>query len=246
MKRLTFIIHRSSLILIILLAFALRVWGLDFGLPYEFHPDEHKYVDQALDWYLTGKMETRYVNPPLFTYVLIAGYRLWLWVSPFAHAESWLKSAHFFARYWSVAFGLLTVALMYPFGKRLGNRHTGLLAMALLAGAFLPARDAHFAVNDTLMTFLVALSLYLSVRLLRRPRWRGYVLTGVVIGLAAAAKLTGGLSALALLLAHAMIVYRQPWRRWRMPATLVPTRSALWVHALCIARATIVAAIPCW
>jgi hypothetical protein len=191
------------------------VWGLDFGLPYEFHPDEHKYVDQALDWHLTGQMETRYVNPPLFTHILVVGYRLWLWASPFVHAQSWLKTAHFFARYWSAAFGLFTVALMYPFGKRLGNCQTGLLAMTLLAGAFLPARDAHFAVNDTLMTFLVALSLYLSIRLLQRPHWFGYVLAGAVIGLSAAAKLTGGMAVLALVMSHAFIVHRQPLLTWK-------------------------------
>ena len=187
------------------LAFFLRVWGLDFGLPYAFHPDEHQYVDAALAWHTTGQMEARFINPPLFTYILIVGFWPWFALSPFEPTPEWAVGAYFLARLWSVSFGMLTVALMYPLGKRLYNRQAGLLALVLLAGLFLPAREAHFAVNDAPVTFFALLAIYLSLGVFqRRQHWPAYALTGVVIGLAAATKLTAGLIFLPLLIAHAL------------------------------------------
>ena len=91
-----------------------------------------------------------------------------------------------FARLWSVAFGMLTVALVYPLGKRLHNQKAGLVAMILMSGLFLPARESHFAVNDAAATFFVLLTIYFSLGLFRCRQWRSYVLTGVAAGLAAA------------------------------------------------------------
>ncbi len=65
--------NRWLIIFFLWLAFGLRVWGLSFGLPYKFHPDEDKYVDAALAWHTAGQMDLELINPPLFTYILGAG-----------------------------------------------------------------------------------------------------------------------------------------------------------------------------
>lgn len=206
--------RRFILILCLWLAFWLRVWGLDFGLPHEFHPDEHQYVDIALTWHLNGQLDLGYINPPLFTYVLIGAYWLWFAVSPFVSSNEWISSAYVFARLWSVAFGLLTVALAYPLGKRLHNQKVGLVAMLLLAGLFLPARESHFAVNDTSVTFWVMLTTYLSLVLFQDRRWSNYVLAGLFVGLAAATKLTGGVAVLVLLVAHGLGLVKESVLSW--------------------------------
>ncbi|MCB9101073.1 MAG: phospholipid carrier-dependent glycosyltransferase [Anaerolineales bacterium] len=201
---------RLTLIFCLWLAFLLRVWGLDFGLPYDFHPDEHQYVEAAIDWHTTSTLELSFINPPLYTYLLSGAYWLWLIFSPFETTTDWVSTAYFFARLWSVAFGVLTVALAYPLAKRLGNRSAGLLASALLAVLFLPARESHFAVNDATAAFFVLLAIYFSVVLLDRPQLRTYVLAGLSVGLAASAKLTGGLAVLALLAGHIVVRRRDP------------------------------------
>jgi hypothetical protein len=156
----------------------------------------------ALKWYRDGELELRFVNPPLFTYTLTAAYWLWITLNPIAHTRAWASQAVFFARLWSVFFGVLTVALAYTLARRVYNGAAGLAAMVLLAGLFLPARESHFAVNDVLATFLVLLAIYLGIILLRQRRWSNYVAAGGTVGLAMAAKLTGGLVALALVVAH--------------------------------------------
>ncbi len=186
------------------LACLVRVWGIDFGLPYKFHPDEDKYIDPVLAWHTSGEMNLELINPPLFNYVLWAGYWLWFAVSPYNQTANWLTQSYVFARLWSFAFSMLTVALAYALGKRIYSRPAGLVAMILLAGLFLPAREAHFAVNDSAVTFFVLLGIYFSVRLLQKPSHLNYIMAGFIAGCAAAAKLTGGLVLAALLLAHFM------------------------------------------
>ena len=199
------------IIVCLCLACLVRIWGIDFGLPYKFHPDEHKYVDAALSWHTTGEMELELINPPLFTYVLWAAYWLWFAVSPYQPTTDWLTQSYVFARLWSFAFSLLTVALTYSLGKRLYGRTAGLVAAILLSGLFLPAREAHFAVNDSATTFFVLLAIYFSVRLLQKPTRLMYLLAGLSVGCAAAAKLTGVVAIAPLLLAHFM----QPKRSYR-------------------------------
>ncbi len=225
-----FLFRPNSLLLLTLgVAFGLRIWGLDFGLPYKFHPDEDKYVDVALNWHLRGEMNLEFINPPLFIYILAAAYTPWLAWSPFTPTDEWISGAYFFARLWSVVFAMLTLALTYrvthylsqfwnlkasfeiPKSKilypRMGENPksgAGLLAMGLLACLFLPIREAHFAVNDTAVTFFVLLAIYASLRLLSEPQLVMVLLAGFAVGLATATKLTGGLTILPLLMAHGL------------------------------------------
>jgi len=204
--------RRSAVLLILAIAFGLRVWGLSFGLPFEFHPDEGQYVTEALNWHFTGQLHVGTVNPPLFIYVLAAAYGPWLASSPFEPTTAWITAAYTFARLWSVAFGVLTVALVFAAGRRAHGLWLGLVAMALYAGVFLPAREAHFAVNDTIATFLVLLAIYAALGILRRGYRADYALAGVAVGLAAAAKLNLALVVLAVLAAHLLANPVAPFR----------------------------------
>ena len=197
--------HVILVVLCLWLAFFLRVWGLDFGLPYKLHPDEDKYVDPALTWHTTGQMDLEFINPPLFTYALTAADWLWFALVPFTSSEQWVTGAYMFARLWSVFFSMLTIPLAYAIGKRLYNRQAGLVALGMLSGLFLAAREAHFAVNDTAVTFFVLLAIYFSIRLSQQGRLSTSLAAGASVGLAMAAKLTGGIAVLSLLLAHSLL-----------------------------------------
>ncbi|MEW5956491.1 MAG: glycosyltransferase family 39 protein, partial [Chloroflexota bacterium] len=142
------------------------------------------------------------VNPPLLVYVLGLAFWPWTLISPASATEDWVSQAIVFGRLWSVFFGVLTVALTYRVGKRAGAIKTGLAAMVLMAGTFLPARESHFGVNDALVTFLVLLVIDAGLRLFSSHRWPVYAAAGIAVGLTAAAKLTGGLAALVLLAAY--------------------------------------------
>ena len=53
------------------LGLGLRLWGLDWGLPWAFHPDEVNYVDRAQELITSGSLNPRYFeNPSLLTYLI--------------------------------------------------------------------------------------------------------------------------------------------------------------------------------
>ncbi len=216
--------HKISLIL--LLAFLLRMNGLDFGLPYVFHDDEHQYVEAGVA-FLEGQAAIRagqekLNNPPLFKsglgllYVLYS--RLLIGdpeaIQAAAHNQQWRTFFHYVGRFATVSLGLLTVALLYAIGKRLYSPKTGLLAALLLTVSFLPVRESHFAVNDTPLAFMVAAVLYTGAGILRRGRWFDYLLTGLLIGLAGAVKYTGVYLVSILIMAH-WLRQRQTKATWR-------------------------------
>lgn len=48
--------HILALMAILTLATALRLWGLDFGLPYTYHPDEPGTVNLAFWFFAVGHL----------------------------------------------------------------------------------------------------------------------------------------------------------------------------------------------
>src|SRR6185295_12447712 len=68
----------------------------------------------------------------------------------------------------------------------------GLLAAAVLAVNFLHVHLSHFGLNDVPATFFLVAALVPAVALLERPSSRGYLLSGLLAGLATAAKYNGG------------------------------------------------------
>lgn len=197
--------HTTIIIIFLWLAFALRIWGLDFGLPYRFHPDEYKYVDSALGWHTAQNLNLKLINPPLYTYILVIADWFWFALSPFEKTEAWQTGAYFFARLWSVGLSMVTVSLTYTTAKKLADKKAGVVALILLSGTFLPIREAHFAVNDSSVALMTLLTLYFCLRLYHSTRMVDYLLVGMALGLAAAAKLTGGIVLVSVVLTFGLL-----------------------------------------
>lgn len=194
-------------------ALALRLWGIGFGLPETYHPDEPAYVLQALAIARGLPNGLTFADPPLFKYVLLAEY------AGAYGIDRLLGSAHsaqefadqfradptrlyLIARASSAVFGALTVLAAAALGRQVGGRRTAVLAAVLTGVAYLLVRDAHFGVNDTLVTLLVTLGLLFCVRVAAEGRRRDYVAAGTLTGLAFAAKYDGLVLLVPLLLAH--------------------------------------------
>lgn len=232
------------LVLILLLAFFLRVNGLAFGLPYVYHDDEHQYVDAGVA-FLQGQDETlaqleQLNNPPLFKTALGLFYLTAASLAPgdlprVIESVNWRTFFHYAGRLAAATAGLLAVALTFALGRRLYNQNVGLLAALFLAVSFLAVRESHFAVNDAPLTLLVAATLYLAAGILRRGRWFHYLATGGLIGLAVATKYSGIYLVTVLLAAHGFYQYQRragwqqallSWRLW-VGLALIPLSFAL-------------------
>src|SRR3989338_10956329 len=66
-----------ALPLILIAGFALRMWGIDFGLPFLYHADEPIIVNHALA-YGSGDLNPHFFKiPPLVSYLLFVCYGIY-------------------------------------------------------------------------------------------------------------------------------------------------------------------------
>jgi 4-amino-4-deoxy-L-arabinose transferase-like glycosyltransferase len=182
---------RAALGAILVGATALRLVGIQYGLPYGslLDPDEQNVVPRA--WRMThgGGLDPHFFDwPTLVTYAL-APFQAW-------HAQP----SYLTGRLVIVAFAVAGVAAAWWLGSAAYGTVAAAVAAAVTAVATTHVTFSHAAVTDVPLTTLVtvALALLVTGRL---------ELAGVAIGLAAAAKYPG-----ALVLVPLVIV---AWRQWR-------------------------------
>jgi len=185
-------------------ALALRVWGVEHGLPYAYNTDENAhFVPRAIGMFGHGLNPDYFVNPPAYTYVLHVVFTVW-----FGGREGVSRTfttdptaVWVVARVTAAVLGTLAVWLLYLAGARLFDRRTGLLAAGLSAVAFLPVFYSHLALNDVPTLAPLCLALFGIAGVLRQGRRRDYAVAGIGLGLACATKYTGGIVLVALVAA---------------------------------------------
>ena len=211
-----------ALTAVAVLALAVRLWGLGWQLPWQFHPDEGHYTWKAIDLMSQETLNPKYFrNPSLFTYVLLAEYRLLGFQPPKADEQAATADGLFrppsgvayVGRLTSALMGGLNVLAIGWIGWRALGPWTGVLGALFLALAFIHVRDSHYATNDVPSVLLLTLSVGASLSLLRRPTMAAYLLAGLFGGLATSTKYNAGLFVVPLLVAHGIVV----WREWKAP-----------------------------
>jgi 4-amino-4-deoxy-L-arabinose transferase-like glycosyltransferase len=201
-------IERGCLAVILLLALALRFAGLRWGLPsaahlFSYHPDEAPLLGPV--WYMlqSGDWDPHFYNYGTFYIYLVAVCAKFGAILGFVGLPDggWIE-LHLLARSLSALLGVGTVYLVYVIGKDLGGPPVGLGSAALLA--LLPAHavNSHYATVDVLATFLIMLLLAVLPRLFGMADLAIYLVAGLALGLATAAKYTMILGVVPLLFAH--------------------------------------------
>jgi hypothetical protein len=208
------------------MSFWLRLWGIQFGLPFVYHPDEQQYILPAIG-VVSGRFEPlAHYNPALYPYLIGVVYSLaYLGLKVFNAFPSafdlnvgwsppmqpWVTGMVYLARYISVAVGVLTTLMTYQLGRQAYNQTTGLAAAVIFGLTFLPAREAHYAVSDAPVALGTAATLYVCVDIIRRSKWSTYLWAGGVLGLSVATKYSAGLLILPLGVAHLLSQRYQSW-----------------------------------
>ena len=177
--------------LILLLAVALRLPGLFWGLPDAAHPDYSWHPDEALPilwarWLTQGRIIAKHFmyGGTLHYSMLNAYFDYGRLLAPW-FGDNTLANTLRVGRGFTVALSLLTVLLTYQTGKRLFGPGTGLLAAALLALSPVHVFLAQNVRPDEAATFLSLLMLYLSSFILHASAERElrlFALAGLLCG----------------------------------------------------------------
>jgi 4-amino-4-deoxy-L-arabinose transferase-like glycosyltransferase len=202
-------VHRLILALIVVAGFALRIWNIDYGLPFVYSVDEGShFASRAVEMFWQDFDPGYYQNPAAYTYLLYGLLRLmygplgFVFELPFANVteqfakdptEIWIA-----ARTLAALLCMAGVVATYWAARRLWGVREGLVAAALLSFAFLPVAYSRVAVTDVGALMGVALALLFAARAAGEGRSRDYALAGAAAGLAISFKYTAGLVLLPL------------------------------------------------
>ena len=221
--------ERAAILLILLIAAAIRIHGVGFGLPALNDPDEPLFMMTALDMLRSGNPNPGWFgHPATLTFyaialVMVAVAGFGVLSGRFADLDAFGAAAYadpsilfLPARLFFVACGVLCVWLTYRLGKRLGGARLGLLAAALIAVNSVHVSYSQVIRTDVQMTVFVLLATLASLNILERGRWRDHALAGVFIGLGVATKWPAALFAMSPL--AAAFVCGEGWGRMRNAA----------------------------
>lgn len=196
---------------IILLAGALRLWGIGHSLPDMTVEDEFQIVERALH------CGTGDLNPHLFTwpgslpiylaFIVYALYALlqlaWGQVSSLsAFANGYFSNpTPFFilARLLAVAFGIWAVWETYRATVRSYSRSAGLLSALVLALSWGAVRSSHIALADIFTAVFLPLTLIYTERYWQEKKQRWIFVAGLLLGIGVSAKYNLAFLGLALL-----------------------------------------------
>lgn len=238
------------LIIIVILGFVLRIWGINFGLPYQFHQDEPIIVNHALA-YGSGDLNPHFfIIPPFCSYILFILYGIYYLLGRafgmFAHIDDF--ALQFFANpsvFYLIARialgiipGTLSIWLCYVLYKRLFSEKGAMYAAVIMAFSFLCVVNSHYAYVDNIMLVFILATYIFLFKLIQKPALKNYVISGIFLGLAASAKYNAILLIFTLYIAHIIAIFNSRFDKKR-----IIFDRYLWA-AICISLLTFVITNP--
>lgn len=197
-----------GILVILVLAAALRCHGLDWDGALGAHPDERYLVGVAEGLRWPDRLNPFDVAPDL-AYGHLPVYVLALLMALISGVDPLLLG-----RALAVLFDLGTVALTFGLGWKVYSERTGLLGAALVALTVLHVQQAHFYTVDVLLACCALSALFFAACLTEGGRRRDAWLAGLCAGLALGCKFSAAL--LVLPLGAACVVAPGERReRWR-------------------------------
>jgi 4-amino-4-deoxy-L-arabinose transferase-like glycosyltransferase len=222
------------MVLILLVAAVARIHEIDFGLPMNDHPDESVIIAKPLRMMKEGLHPHYFVYPSVYFYSLIVTFETafqwpeavdWFLPADVGHAAEKTR-LYILGRLTTVFYGIFTVLLLYPVGRRLyGRARTGLLAALFLALNVQHIHNSMYITTDVPVAFYTMLCFYFAVQAFDRGRFSHWdLLAGLAAGFTASTKYNGA----SILVAPALVVFFFFVNELRVPAAERRVLPALW------------------
>ncbi|HXG56410.1 MAG TPA: glycosyltransferase family 39 protein [Vicinamibacterales bacterium] len=181
-----------GLVCVIALALALRLVGLQYGLPDVYNPDEVAIMARALSFAKGTLNPHNFLYPTLYFYVLfgwVGAYLGFVWLAGGVSSVGMLQQLYFTdptgiytaGRLLGAVLGTFCVLAVYRLGRGLYDRTVGLIAAFFLAVSPLAVRDSHYVKHDIPATLAVILAVIAITRVWPRVPRPGRVRNDVII-----------------------------------------------------------------
>ncbi len=216
-----------AVLVLIAVSLAIRLWGVNHGLPSSYYSDERHFINRAMG-FGTGDLNPHWFHKPaLYMYLLFFEYGLFFLVGKIT---GMFGTIHDFARLYvnnpssfliigrvtTALFGTATVLLIYKLGKKMYGSGIAFIAACFLAFTFAHVKCSHDVKADIPAAFFAVLSFLYIYQILETGSRRSYSLAGLFAGLGVATKYSPIVLVLPIFAAHLLFLRTErpfPWRR---------------------------------
>lgn len=182
--------NKIAFILILLSAFFIRIFSINWDQGFHLHPDERMLIMVAdkINFF-------KNFNPDFFNYGSLPIYILkgfsqlidYVFNKNLANYDGMLTVG----RRLSVFFDLITICLIYRISKQLFNKNKiALFSCLFYSIAFFPIQNSHFFVVDVLLNTLITALIYILLKYYESPTFKKAFLIGVIFAAMMATKFT--------------------------------------------------------
>ena len=206
---------RIILISILVIGCLIRLYGIDWGLPYLYDPDEPIFVTAAgrilsnrnlnPHWFGAPATTLIYMLAGLYALIFLMGRGLGIFASSGDFQSLYYQDPTIFylsGRLISAVFGIATIVIIYLIGTRVFNRTIGFMAALFIAISPLHVKYSQLVRMDILMTFLILLALWYCLNILENNSLSNYVLASFFTGLAIVTKYPAVVFTVTIVLAY--------------------------------------------
>ncbi|MCX7841320.1 MAG: glycosyltransferase family 39 protein, partial [Anaerolineae bacterium] len=210
------------LIAIVVLGLGPRLWGIGFGLPYLYHPDEGRPVTIALRMLHSGDWNPHffhwssllfYLNALVYFLYFLFGYITGRFnavndlrlpdIITVAVGKAFLPEEFLLGRGLTAFFGALTIVIVWMIIRQMNMpQWVAGLGATLMAVETVSVRNSQFIRPDAFVVFFQLLAVWFCLKILGDPDWRYYVGAGIAAGLAISFKYNAALIWIAIVVTH--------------------------------------------
>lgn len=216
-------ILRSLLFFFIGISLILRLYNLNWGAPYYFHPDERNIASAVTRLHFPDTL-----NPEFFAYGSLPIYVIYFIIHVWNNIGSCpptdthrcaypvFEQAIVLSRIFSAIFSLALLPLLYLIGKKIRNETTGVIALLLGAVSVGFIQFSHFGTFEMWLTFSSTVLFYLLLKLLDHGQIKYFLSAAFVVGILTAVKIS---SIILLPIPFIVYLYKNK-KKWEIKRTV--------------------------
>ncbi len=191
---------KKILFFLLLLGFLLRIWAVNWGLPYLYHTDEYRVVNFALKMAATKSLNPgSFIYPTFYLYITLIVYVVTFFIgkifgiykTPVDFAIQFLRNPsliYIITRSMSAVFGTLIIYVTYLLAKKIYNERTAIFSAGFVA--ILPSfvEYSHYAKIEMFSTFLVVLLVLFLYEFYLSGQIKYFYFSCILLGVATSTK----------------------------------------------------------
>lgn len=190
----------STALLIFALLFGvfIRFYGIDFGLPTPYHPDELQKARLVKNMMATGSLNPNFHALPPFLLYLSWGMEKVVSFFDF-YPDNKIIRILFSGRLVNAFCGSFSILILFLIGRNLYGKFSGALAAFLLAISPLHVTNSRYMKEDALFLTFVLICAYFVIRVINEKKIYFLYLASFFAGIAFGAKYTGSVTIIMVL-----------------------------------------------